>query len=562
MDAAHELVPVIVLLSAGLLGVLLMQLFKMTSILGYFLAGILIGPHIFGVVAESELIIFLAELGVVFLMFDIGLHLSLERLWEGRRQFLGYGLGQMGGAGLLFFAVALALGQSLEASFIIAGGLALSSTAIVLQLLSEQEETTSPVGRSATHILIFQDIAVVFLLILVMVLSDSTVSLIHSLGLALIKAIAVLVIVFLIGQYLLKPVLSWINHFNSMELFTTAILLIVLGTAAATGFAGLSLPLGAFLAGLMISETEFRYQVQAEIQPFRNLLLGLFFITVGLALDLSIIAEYAFTVAAMVLVLFIFKISTLWLVARLSGGSPSFSMRLAILLGQGGEFALVLFGVAVQDRLLDHLTAQLLMATIGISFILTPFLVQFSHRLACRLAQTECDITVDNVCRGRVFIAGFGRVGQILARVLETESIAYTALDRDRERIAKGLSEGFNVAFGDPVQPKILTSAGAEKASAIVIAIDNMSCTKSIVDWLKQKHQQIPIFIHTCNPDDLEHLKRINAKIIIDVDTSGYALCSAVLKHFNVSEAQIEAHLRLLKAEAEHDLEYLQQRFG
>ncbi len=563
MHAAHELAPVIILLSAGLLGVLLMQILKLTSILGYFFAGVVIGPHVLGIVAESDLKTLLAEIGVVFLMFDIGLHLSVERLWEGRRQFVGYGLAQMVSAGLLFFSIALLAGQSVEAALIIGGGLALSSTAIVLQLLSEQEETTSPVGRSSTAILIFQDIAVVFLLILVTVLGDNSASLVESLGLALLKAVAVLTIVFLLGHFVLKPALSWINHFNSMELFTAAILLIVLGTATATGLAGLSLPLGAFLAGLIISETEFRYQVQAEIQPFRNLLLGLFFITVGLSLDLTVIAEYWLLVSAMVAVLFAVKVGSLWLVAHFSGGSPSFSIRLALLLGQGGEFALVLFGVAVEDKLLDGLSAQLLMATIGISFVLTPFLVQFSNRLACRLAKTECEqVTTKNVCRGRVLIAGFGVVGQTLARVLEAEGIQYTALDRDRDRIAKGMSEGFNVAFGDPVQPRILALAGAEKASAIVIAIDKVMCAKTIMNWLKQKHEHIPVFIHAHDPSALESLKQVNANIMIDIEESGYALSSAVLRHFAVPHPQIDHHLRMVKAEDEHDLEFLQQQFG
>ncbi len=564
------LTPAIILFSAGIAGVLLMQKLSLTPILGYFFAGVVIGEHALHWVNDSHVTELLADIGVVFLMFDIGLHLSVARLWAGRQQFLTFGTAQMLSASLLLFLVLWSLNFPVATAFVIASALSLSSTAIVLQLLHEREETMNPVGRIATVILIFQDLMVVILLILMSVLSDPHSHFLVAMSTAIVKAVFALGLVFLLGHYILKPLLRWISHFHSLEIFTAAILLVVLSTATVTGSLGLSLPLGAFLAGLIIAETEFRYQVQAEIQPFRNLLLGLFFITVGMKLDMLFVLSHLFSIIAAVVVLFSIKIGSLLLVTRIFlKTNLGFSTRLAFLLGQGGEFAFVMFAQANANGLLTLEQEQLLMATVGISFVLTPFLVAMSDKIARYLEATgradPCQLESCVSCQGRVLIAGFGQAGSVVARALTAESIPYLALEQDKNQVAWARSEGYDIAFADPTHPRVLTSAGAERASAIVVALGGkVSCerAKHILHWLKQQHGHIPLFVHTNQADALTQLKELNVNIMIDVERTGYEIAEAVLRHFGVAATQIEGHLKLIKAMDAHDVDLLQQEFG
>ena len=509
-EPAH-LNEVLVFLIAAVCVVPLFRWARSSSVLGYLAAGLLLGPSALGLVKDPEGVLFLAELGVIFLLFTIGLELSIERLKLLRRYVFGLGTAQVGLTGLLIGAVAYALGQPLEAALVIGSGLALSSTAFVIQMLVERGEMASRFGRAAFAILLFQDLAIVPLLALLPLLGAPDASLLEALGLAAVKAVAVVFAALIIGRRVLRPLYRVIAASRLQELFVAVTLLVVLGSGWIMALGGISMALGAFLAGLLLAETEYRHQVEADIRPFKGLLLGLFFMSVGMAIDLSlVVGEWEIVLLGLVALLLTKSVITtlLCLAWRLP---RDVCLRVGPVLSQGGEFGFVLFGGALILGLLEREVGQLLLAVIALSMVATPGMSWLGARLS-KLATPRPGIGLAGLkeetedTSEHVIIAGFGRVGQTVARVLSTCGVSYVALDLDQARVTRGRREGLPLYYGDATRVDVLEAVGVERARAAVITVDRAAEASRTVEALHHRMPELPILVRS---HDLRHARKL-----------------------------------------------------
>jgi CPA2 family monovalent cation:H+ antiporter-2 len=510
----------LVFLLAPVVVVPLFRWLRCSPILGYLVAGILIGPHALGLIEESALTHTLAELGVAFLLFAIGLELSLERLRVMRRLVFGLGTLQVALSSAAIGIIARLAGADLAAAIVIGGALALSSTAFVLQLLVERGEQVARFGRTAFAILLFQDLAVVPLLAVVPVLALDQPSLAGALGLSALKAAIALGLIIAVGRLILRPVFRIVAGTRSPELFVSATLLVILGTGWLTTQAGLSLPLGAFLAGLLLSETEYRHQVEADIRAFRGLLLGLFFITVGLSMDLHVVAE-RWSLGLLLLASLLLGKATI-----IAGLCAAFrlpladALRIGLLLAQGGEFAFVLFEAALTHHVLAPATGQMLLATVAASMIVTPLLAEAGRSLAQRLGRPAAgDLHALHEGAGsltdHVVVAGFGRVGQTVAKVLAAADIPYVALDLDPGRVRRCRAAGLPAFFGDASGVDVLAAAGAGRARAAVLTMDQAAAVDRAVAALHQHFPELRIFVRGHDPRHGRELARRGATAVV-----------------------------------------------
>lgn len=525
--ALHSLTPVMILLLAGIIGAALLKAFRLTPILGFFLAGVAIGPSALEIIPESETLTLLAEIGVVLLLFDIGLHLSFREMWRLRKELFVMGPLQVFLTSSVIFCLCLALGLTWSSSFIIGAGLALSSTAIVMQLMEEKGLSTNSLGQSVTSILVFQDILIVFLLILIPALAgNSEESLGMTMAMALIKAAGALLLVYFVGKFILQPLLSKVVSFAEKELFTATILLIVIATASLTGAAGLSLPLGAFLAGLIISESHFCYMVKAEIQPFRTLLLGLFFISVGMTLDLNFLANNVFTILLIVITLMTIKSVVMIPVAWLMKKTTLVGSKLGLWLSQAGEFGFVLFALAYSEGLLSENLYQILIVTIGITFVLTPVAISFSERF---IGQNNSIRSTLPSCHGRVLVVGFGAEGKQIARSLSDSGISYLAVDRDQHRVSIGVEHGFSVTVGNPASPPLYQALSVESAIAVVFALDSDKNLAKYAKQLLHRYPHLKIFANTLHSESINGLQQMGVRAIFDEKGNGESTVTELL---------------------------------
>ncbi|MCF6273706.1 MAG: monovalent cation:proton antiporter-2 (CPA2) family protein [Rhodobacteraceae bacterium] len=520
MDQSSFMIDTLIFLLSAIIVVPLFQRFRSSPILGYLAAGILIGPNALGLVEDSDTVHTLAEFGVVFLLFMIGLELSFSRLRTLGKKVFGLGSLQVGVTGLLIGGVVWQLGLGLEAAAIIGPGLALSSTAFVLQLLTERGERATPYGLSTFSILLLQDFAVVPLLIFVTLLGSEGSSFVEAFGMAVLKGGAALLLVILFGRYLLKPLYRMIAAMRSTELFVSTTLLMILGTGWLMTLAGLSMELGALLAGLLLSETEYRHQIEADIKPFRGILLGLFFMTIGMAIDLGFIFEQFSTIALIVLALMAGKIIVTTLLCLLVRLPADTAIRTGFALSQGGEFGFVLFGAALALGLLPEDVAQILMAVITLSMIATPLMFFLGKKLACWLQNRKQDprqpIDPELAETDRpVLIAGFGRVGQTVARVLSEAGISYVALDLDQNRVAACRAKGMPVFYGDANQIEVLKAAGADQASTAVITLDIPEAASHVVRALRKNGSELPIYVRARDRRHMAILEQAGASVVV-----------------------------------------------
>ncbi len=512
---------ILVFLIAAVLLVPLFQRFKVSPVLGYLTVGVLVGPHGFAVVHDVEGVHVLAELGIVFLMFTIGLELSLERLLAMRRFVFGLGGSQVLVCGLVIGLIAWAWGNAPAAAVVIGACLALSSTAIVVQLLVERGEIATRVGRVCFSILLFQDLAVVPILFLVGVLSPgSEGSIAAALGLALLRAAAAILVILVLGRLLLRRLFQLVAGAHSPELFTAMILLAVLVTALGTLWAGMSMALGAFLAGLLLAETEFRHQVETDIAPFKGLLLGLFFISVGMALDLAAVADLALWVGLSVIGLIAIKAALISGLCLLFGLPRHQAIHVGLLLGQGGEFAFVVIGTALLLGLMPRETGQFMLIVAGLTMMMTPLLATLGRRaetlLEARDATRQLGVAEDEIgdLDGHIVIAGFGRVGQTVARLLELQKQPYVALDLDTGRLKQCRRMGLPVFYGDASRKEMLEKVGAGRAAAAVVTLDRPAAAARAVESLHQSWPEMPIYARA---RDAEHAERLTALGASDV---------------------------------------------
>ena len=448
--------PVLVLLAAAVLVVVIFRTLRLPPLLGYLIVGVAIGPHALGWITTTDEVRDLAEIGVVFLMFSIGLEFSLSRLMTMRRIVFGLGGAQVLITMLLVFGVAMAVGASWQGSIVLGGALALSSTAILAKLLAERFELNSPHGQQIIGVLLFQDLAVVPLLILIPALGAPPEELAATLGFALAKAAVVLLVLLFVGQRLMRAWFHVVARQKSSELFVLNVLLVTLGVAYMTELAGLSLALGAFVAGVLISETEYRYQVEEDIKPFRDILLGLFFVTIGMLLDVRVIIDNAW-VSVVLVSLVLVKTALIFGLSRMFGASSGVALRAGLALGACGEFGFVILAHALDSKLLAPDVLQPVLAAMVLSMLIAPFVIERSEAIVRRWSATEWmsramqlhNIAVQSMATDEhVVICGYGRSGQNLARLLEQEGVPFIALDNDPERIRQATAFGRNTDHG------------------------------------------------------------------------------------------------------------------
>ena len=525
-EAIPYLKEIVVFLVASVLVVPLFQWMRASPVFGYLAVGALIGPFGLAVIDDVEGVIRLAELGVVFLLFTIGLELSFERLLAMRRLIFGLGGLQVLIVGLVIVFFSLKWGNTIEASLIIGFSLALSSTAIVTQVLIEKGEFATPLGRRSFAILLFQDLAVVPLIMLVSILANGGAEiggweLTKSVVIALVQAVAAIAFILIVGRFALRYLFRLVTWTKSPELFMALTLLAVLSTAWATGQSGLSMALGAFLAGLVLSETEFRPQVEIDIQPFKGLLLGLFFISVGMGLDFGVMQGMAYEVFVGVVGLILVKSIIITALTVMFGVNTSQAIRTGLLLSAGGEFAFVVFGAALATGVMDRDVAQYMLIVAGVSLVLTPLLMLLGDvlsRLIVRFIQPDPEVEVaaiDDDLKGHVIIAGYGRVGRTVARVLSEQMVPFIALDMNATRARLAWQRGEPVFYGDAARHDMLDRVGADRAAAIVITLNDFSAATRAVGGIRAKWPKIPVFVRAHDMTHTQELLRLGATGIV-----------------------------------------------
>lgn len=551
------LLETLVLLGAAVLIVPVFQFLRLGTVLGFLAAGMLIGPGGLGLITEVEQIRGLAELGVVFLLFIIGIELKPARLWLMRRQVFGMGSAQVLVTGLALTMALMLLGLQPPVAVLLGLGLALSSTAFVLQILTERRELGAGHGRAAFAILLLQDLAVVPLLALVPMLANPETSLGGDIGLAVAEALGVVVAVILVGRYLLRPALHQVALHGSQEIFLATGLLLVLGTAVLIEHAGMSMAMGAFLAGLLIADSEFRHQIMADIQPFRAILLGLFFMSVGMVVDLGVLFDAPGRIILLLLALIAIKAIVLWLVARLFGVGQQASRRVALLLAQSGEFAFVLFGAALHAGLFGSALYQEAILVVALSMVMTPLLAARFNRggdadaMEDGLEELDASMYIGAMDdQPTVIIAGFGRMGQRIASLMRDAGVSYIAIEMRPNLVARGRQKGFAVYYGNAAQPDVLQSAGVAEARLMVVAVDNADVVEYLVDEVHRHYPALPIFARGHSHSRCEHLLAIGAAGVASENLeASLQLSRFALRAAGVDEQQAELLLEDYRAQ-------------
>jgi CPA2 family monovalent cation:H+ antiporter-2 len=519
-------------LLAAVLGVVACRSLKLPPILGYLIVGVLIGPNALALAQNSEGVQHLGEFGVVFLMFVIGLEFNLPKLRAMRRHVFGLGLLQVALTmgivtfGSLFLA---ALAPSLwnmpwQTALALAGAMAMSSTAIVVKLMAERIELESEHGQRVMGVLLLQDLAVVPLLVLIPALGESDERLGVALAFAGLKAVVLITVLLVGGQRVMRWWLTLVARRKSEELFVLNLLLITLGLAWLTELAGLSLALGAFIAGMLVSETEYKHQVETDIRPFHNVLLGLFFITVGMMLDWHIVLQRWGLVLALLVLPVLFKLVLVTALARALGATTGVSLRTGLYLAQAGEFGFVLLALAQDSHLIAAELLNPILASMVLSMLATPFILQYSNLIVMKLVASEWlqqSLQMTTIARKsinankHVIICGYGRCGQNLARMLEREGIPYMALDLDPDRVRQAAAAGDSVVFGDAARLQSLVAAGLARASAVVVTYLDVPGALRVLANTREHAPQVPVVVRTQDDHDLEKLRAAGATEVV-----------------------------------------------
>ncbi len=558
---------VIFLIAAGVIVPVFHRL-RVSPVLGYLIIGAIIGPFGLGLLADdvpwlsyaviSDLkgVQTLAELGVIFLLFMIGLELSLERLWAMRRMVFGLGSLQILITGSIIAFVAWEFGNSIPASIVLGACLALSSTAIVMQLLMENRRLGTPLGRSSFSILLMQDLAVVPILFIVGVLGAKAggnvgLDLLFALG----KAILAIVLIYAAGRLVLRPMLRLVAQTHSPEMFMAAILLTVIGISAITGAAGLSMALGAFLAGLLLSETEYRHEIEVDIEPFKGLMLGLFFMSVGMGIDYRVVMEEPFWISMSVIGLFLLKSLVTALLCTAFGLPRHTSVEAGLLLGQGGEFAFIVVGLAMSLGILQPDVGQFMLIVAGLTMVITPFVASAAHRLATGMENrattqaNEGSFAAIGQLEGHVIVAGFGRVGQTLARTLEAEAIPYLALDTDPISVAEARQRRQPVFYGDAARLEMLNRAHIAQAQAVVITMDAPAAAEKMVLEIRKTWPHVPVYARARDGAHAHRLNKAGAtEAVPETIEASLQLAARVLSGLGAGEDVVRRRIDLQRA--------------
>ncbi|MGB9094167.1 MAG: monovalent cation:proton antiporter-2 (CPA2) family protein [Gallionella sp.] len=529
--------PLLLILLAVAVGVVVLcRILELPAMLGYLLVGILIGPHALGWIPDAPETRHLADFGVVFLMFSIGLEFSLARLRTMQRLVFGLGTAQVVATILLVMLSSLFFGLDWRAGLALGGVLAMSSTAIVSKMLVERAELSTPHGQKIMGVLLFQDLAVVPLIIIIPALSSSDEHLYLTIGIALFKAALVLSALLIFGQRLLRPWFHLVAMQKSSELFMLNVLLFTLGLAYVTELAGLSMALGAFVAGMLISETEYRYQVEEDIKPFRDVLLGLFFVTIGMLLDLHNVITGIGWVLLVLLILLPFKAAVVTLLARAFSGDWGASIRSGLGLAQAGEFGFVLLTLAGGVNLLPAEVMQNVLAAMLVSMLAAPFLIQHAEAIVRRISPSAWmdralqihQIAVKTMATdAHIIICGFGRSGQALSRFLSKENIRFIALDLDPRRVHEAVAAGDSVVYGDAAKREVLIAAGLMRARTLVITYDDKHSALKILHHVNQMRPELPVVVRTADDSHIEELKKAGAAEVVAEVTEGSVMLAS-----------------------------------
>jgi glutathione-regulated potassium-efflux system ancillary protein KefC/glutathione-regulated potassium-efflux system protein KefB len=549
-----------VFLAAAVVAVPLFRRFRLGAVLGYLAAGIAIGPFGLGFIGETDNVMHLAELGVVLLLFVIGLELQPSRLWVLRKAVFGLGGAQVVFTGAALAGLARALGLPWQESLVIGLALSMSSTAFVLQVLAERGELTTRHGRSSFAILLFQDLAIIPLLALIPLLGvGEGIPSGAQAWLAALKAVGVIGVVVAGGRYLLRPVLQAIAASRIQEIFTAAALLTVIGTSLLVSSVGLSMSLGAFLAGVLLADSEYRHELEANIEPFKGLLLGLFFISVGMSVDLGLLGREPLKIALAVLALLLVKAAVLFALGRVSGQSVQSSRRLAAALAQGGEFAFVLFAVATTGGIMSQLQSDMLVIVVTLSMMLTPLALALDDWIG-RIGAHEAKEEFERIEAGEapVVIAGFGRVGQIVGRVLRARNIAFTALDKSSEQIETVRRFGSRAYYGDASRLDLLRAARTDKAKLFILAIDDVEASLRTAETVKRHFTDVKILARARNRFHAYRLMDLGVdRIVRETFFSSLELGEQVLRELGLSEWDAKDTAATFRR---HDEEILQRQ--
>ncbi len=516
----NYLTDIAILLAAAVIAVPIFQSLRMGAVPGFVIAGVIVGPHGLALIGNVEEIGQFAELGIVLLLFVIGIELNPKRLWMMRRLLFGLGALQVLLTSIVFvLAIRHGLGIPLRIAVLIGPAMALSSTAFVLQLLTEHKMLTSEPGRASIAVLLLQDLAVVPLLALVSLLAMPTLTLAEDLVLALGEAAIIIVLVILFGRYLLQPVLHRVAKSHNLEVFTASAVLLVLGAAVLMEHVGLSMAMGAFLAGLLIADSSFRHQVIAETQPFRGLLLGLFFMSMGMTLDLPQFLHHPVLFLGLVAALIFAKAIVILPLAIFFGLAGKSAVSAALLLAQSGEFALVVFTVALGAGLMDETLFQQLILVVILSMLATPLLARLARKIEEMDHQGQADVesraTTEEVVLKPVIIIGFGRVGRKVGRILEMAKAPFSAIDNNPTLVSREHALGRPVFFGDAERPSVLKAMGVEEAHTAIIALDNQEVTEQLVSTLRENFPSLVIYALGRNRTHCERLRALGADMVV-----------------------------------------------
>ena len=556
----HETLPLIlILLISSVLAVALFRALRLPAMLAYFLVGVVLGPHTSGLLPDSEANREFAEFGIVFLMFSIGLEFSLPQLYAMRKKVLGLGGAQVFVTLGVVMGIAKLVGLDWPAAFVVGSALAMSSTAIVSKILAERVDLNSRHGRLSIGVLLFQDIAVVPILVLIPALGAAGTNLTDVLGLAMLKAAAMLLFLFTIGKWLINPWFNLVAGQRSRELFVMNVLMVTLLLAYATKLAGLSYALGAFIAGMLISETKFKYQVESDISAFRDILLGLFFISVGMLLDIQQTINNIGIILLVLIAFVLFKAAIVTLVVRFVKYETGVAIRTGLILAQAGEFSFVILALGVEQKLVSGPALQVILAASLLSMVIAPFLIQYNGRIARKLVQSysrnsgQVVQDIDDIGKhlhNHVIICGYGRSGQYLARFLKEENIPYIALDIDPSRVLEAATAGENVMFGDAARRVVLEAAGGARAKALVISYADNRAAMKILHIVQENYPQLPVIVRTVDDTNMEALREAGAaEVVPEILEGSLMLASHALMLLGVPLHRVVKRIRIFREE-------------
>ncbi len=553
----HTLQSILVLLASAVVVVVLCRIVRLPPILGYLVIGVAVGPFGLRWIQDNESTRFFAEFGIVFLLFSIGLEFSLPQLKAMRRAVFGLGFTQVALTTLCALCAFWWFWGSWQVGLVLGAALAMSSTAIASKMLAERNELATPYGRDVMAILLFQDLAVVAFLIIIPSLAHPGKEMMEHLGLAALKAAAVLSIILYFGQ---KPMRAWfqlIARQHSTELSMLNLLFVTLGLASLTAFAGLSLELGAFIAGMMIAETEFRYEVDEHVTPFRDVLLGLFFVTVGMSLDLRVVYAHLGLVLLLLVLPVVGKLVLVTGLSRLFGAPRANAIRTGLYVAQAGELALVMLTLANVNEVLDTTTTQIVLAALVLSMLAGPLVIQLGDPLVRRFTANDwlaraaqiTSIAAKTMARqDHVIVCGFGRSGQNLARLLEAEQIPFIALDNDARRVREAAVDGSSVVFGDASRRETLLAAGLMKARAVCITFADAPLALKILHQVQFQRPELPVIVRTYDDTDLDRLLKAGAaEVVPEVLEGSLMLASHSLLLLGVPLARVLDRIRAIR---------------